>query len=96
MLSLALLAAAAQPMPAAQLPAPLHHGVEVAFLLSGTMSLEMAGQPRRVLRAGDSFTIPRGVAHNGGNPGKVPARLAITYVVDKGAPLRAPVVPPAP
>lgn len=71
-----------------------HPGVEIAYLLSGAMVLEMAGAPRRVLRAGDSFMAPRGVAHNGTNPGKVPARLVITYTLDKGAPQRVPV--PAP
>ena len=72
----------------------VHPGTETAYLLSGEMLLEMAGlQPMR-LRAGDSFTAPRGVAHNGTNAGKVPARLLITYVVDKGAPVRSPV--PAP
>lgn len=74
----------------------VHPGVETAYLLSGTMSLEIAEQPRMVLRAGDTFTVPRGVAHNGVNLGKVPARLVIIYVVDKGAPVRTPVNPPAP
>ena len=74
----------------------VHPGVETAYLLSGTMSLDMAGQPRKVLRPGDTFTVPRGVAHNGSNIGKVPARLLIAYVVDKGAPVRMPANPPAP
>lgn len=73
-----------------------HPGVEVAYLLSGEMLLEMAGQPPRRLRAGESFTMPRGVAHNGTNRGKVPAMLVITYVFDKGAPPRTAVPPPAP
>ena len=73
----------------------VHPGVETAYLLSGTMSLDMAGQPRMILHPGDSFTVPRGVAHNGANLGKVPARLVITYVVDKGAPVRTAVPPPS-
>jgi len=73
----------------------VHPGVETAYLLSGTMSLEMAGQPRMIQHPGDTFTVPRGVAHNGANIGKVPARLLITYVVDKGAPVRTAVPPPA-
>lgn len=71
-----------------------HPGVEVAYLLSGEMVLERAGQAPLRLKAGDSFTMPRGVAHNGINRGKVPARLVITYVVDAGAPVRTSV--PAP
>ena len=74
----------------------MHPGVETAYLLSGVMSLEMAGQPRLILHPGDTFTVPRGVAHNGANLGKVPARLMIAYVVDKGAPVRSSVIPPAP
>jgi quercetin dioxygenase-like cupin family protein len=71
-----------------------HSGVEIAHLLAGEMTLEQAGQPTRVLHPGDSFSVPRGLAHNGANVGKAPARLVITYLVDKDAPLRAPV--PAP
>ena len=72
----------------------VHPGVETAYLLSGTMSIEMAGQPRMIQHPGNTFTVPRGVAHNGSNIGKVPARLLITYVVDKGVPVRAAVPPP--
>ena len=72
----------------------VHPGVEIAYLLSGEMTLEQAGQPTRTLHPGDSFVVPRGLAHNGANVGKVPARLVITYVYDKDMPLRTPVDPP--
>ena len=72
----------------------VHPGVETAYLLSGEMLLEMAGRQPMRLRAGDSFTAPRGVAHNGRNPGKIPARMVITYVIDKGAPVRSAVPVP--
>jgi quercetin dioxygenase-like cupin family protein len=72
----------------------VHPGVETAYLLSGEMLLEMAGQPPMRMRAGDSFTLPRGAAHNGSNVGRVPAVMVITYVVDKGAPIRAAVAKP--
>lgn len=74
----------------------IHPGVETAYLLSGTMSLQMAGQPPMIQHPGDTFIVARGVAHNGANIGKVPARLLITYVVDKGSPVRTAVPPPAP
>jgi quercetin dioxygenase-like cupin family protein len=73
-----------------------HPGVEIAYLLAGEMSLEQQGQPTRRLAPGDSFMVPRGVAHNGVNLGKVPARLVITYVVDRDAPPRTGVPAPAP
>jgi quercetin dioxygenase-like cupin family protein len=72
----------------------VHPGVEIAYLLQGEMSLEEAGQPLRRLEPGESFMVPRGVAHNGVNIGKVPARLVITYLTDKDAPVRRPVEPP--
>ena len=74
----------------------IHPGVEIAYVLSGTMALDTPGQPRRVLRAGDSFMMPRGAAHNGVNMGRRPAELLITYTLDKGAPQRMPVAAPAP
>lgn len=44
---------------------------------------------------GGSFTIPRGAVHNGVNVGCVPARLLITYLLDKGAPQRTDAPDPA-
>lgn len=72
----------------------VHPGVEIAWLQSGEMELHEAGKPVRRLQAGDHFVMPRGVAHNGVNIGAEPALVVITYVVDKGAPLRSAV--PAP
>ena len=72
----------------------IHPGTEIAYLLQGEMSLEEAGKPIRTLHPGDSFMIPRGVPHSGANLGQVPARLVITYVVDKDAPIRTAVAPP--
>lgn len=72
----------------------VHPGVEIAYVLSGVMALDAPGQPRRVLRAGESFMMPRGGVHNGVNIGRRPAELLITYTLDKGAPPRTPV--PAP
>jgi quercetin dioxygenase-like cupin family protein len=71
-----------------------HPGTEIAYLVSGTMSLDRQGQPTQRLFPGDAFTVPRGVPHNGANLGKAPARLVITYVVDKDARVRTAV--PAP
>ena len=72
----------------------VHPGVEIAYLMNGEMSLEEEGKPMRRLLPGDSFVVARGVAHNGVNLGKGPARLVLTYLVDKDAPPRTMV--PAP
>lgn len=72
----------------------VHPGVEVGYLLNGEMTLEEEGKPVRRLLPGDGFAVPRGVPHVGVNVGREPARLVITYLLDKDAPSRVPV--PAP
>jgi len=71
----------------------VHPGTEIGYVISGEVELLIPGSTRR-LQIGDSFTIPRGVAHNGRNPGQVPAQLVITLVLDKGAQPRQPVAAP--
>lgn len=73
----------------------VHPGTEIAYLVSGEMELRSANAPPRRMRPGDHFVMPRGVAHNGVNVGKKPAKVVITYLVDKGAPVRSAVPPPA-
>lgn len=71
----------------------VHPGTEVAYLTSGRLDLRVAGKTTS-LGPGDSFTMPRGVAHNGVNRGTEPALVVITLLVDKGAPPRQPVAAP--
>jgi len=71
----------------------VHPGTEVAYVTAGRLELRVKGKVT-VLEAGDSFTMPRGVPHNGINPGGETAKAVITLVVDKGAQPRQPV--PAP
>ena len=71
----------------------VHAGTEIAYVISGAMELATAERVI-VLKPGDSFTMPRGVAHNGRNAGAVPAQIVITLVVDKRAPLRTTVAAP--
>lgn len=72
----------------------VHPGTEVAYLLSGEMELRSAGAPPRRMRPGDHFVMPRGRAHNGVTIGSRPAKVLVTYVVDKGVPVRSAVPPP--
>ena len=70
-----------------------HPGEEVSYILEGTTTLLIDGQPPRVLKAGEFFLVPAGVVHDakaGDNGGKVLA----TYIVEKGKPLATPA--PAP
>lgn len=71
----------------------VHPGVEIAYVTRGTMELRVKGKTTRLV-AGDSFTMPRGVPHNGFNPGSEPTQVVITLVLDKGAEPRR--VVPAP
>lgn len=76
--------------PGGEVPWHTHPGVEIAYVESGVAELTIAGKDPQLLNAGESFMAPRGIAHSGRNPGDQPARLVITYIVDKDAPLRTP------
>lgn len=71
----------------------VHPGTEVAYVTAGRMELRIKGKST-MLEPGDSFTMPRGIAHNGINRGTGAAQLVITLVVDKGVPPRQPVAAP--
>lgn len=71
----------------------VHPGTEIAYVISGEIELQTP-EGRLELEPGDSFTMPRGMAHNGVNPGTVDAEIVLTLVVDKGAPPRETVPEP--
>ena len=66
-----------------------HPGVVMAQVVEGEFWLHVDGQPEKVLRAGESLTLPDRVIHNEGATDK-PARLSAVYVVEKGKPLASP------
>jgi quercetin dioxygenase-like cupin family protein len=69
----------------------IHHGVEMAEVISGTIEVYRAGQKPEVVHAGGSFLIPRQTPHDAKNIGNSVAHLAITLVIDKGSVPRTPV-----
>ncbi len=71
----------------------VHPGIEVAYIASGQLEMRVKGKVT-VLNAGDSVTIPRGLAHNGVNRGAQTAKVVITLLVDKGAAPRQSVAAP--
>jgi len=73
--------------------AHIHHGVEMAQVIAGTVEIRRAGQPPEIVHAGGSFLIPREVPHDAKNIGTDTVHLAITFVIDKGTPPRTPVDP---
>ena len=72
----------------------IHHGVELTYVLSGSIQLSIAGQPPRILHADESFAVPRDAVHEAHAVGDGPATLVVTYAIDKGSPPRITV--PAP
>jgi quercetin dioxygenase-like cupin family protein len=66
----------------------IHKGVEMFVVTKGDFVLSVDGAAPRTLHAGDSAQVAREAPHDIKNVGAAPGSLAITYVIDKGAPLR--------
>jgi quercetin dioxygenase-like cupin family protein len=73
----------------------IHHGVEITYVLSGEMNVQIGASPIRHVRPGDTFEIARDEPHRATNDGSTTARLLITYLRDKKGPLKIDVPPPA-
>ena len=72
--------------PHASFPKHSHPGVEIAYVLEGTMEYELNGKAV-VLKAGDALYIPAGTVHSARNLGASNAAELATYVVDKNKPI---------
>jgi quercetin dioxygenase-like cupin family protein len=64
-----------------------HPGEEAAYVIEGTVILEIKGKPAVTLGPGKTFFIPAGTVHNATNKGSSIARVLATYIVEKGKPL---------
>jgi quercetin dioxygenase-like cupin family protein len=75
--------------PAAEVAFHTHPGEEAGYVVKGTLTWKVRGQPDKVLKAGDAFFNPRGSAHSivGGVDG---ATAFSVWVVDKGKPMSEP------
>ncbi|OJT97084.1 MAG: hypothetical protein BGN82_10310 [Alphaproteobacteria bacterium 65-7] len=69
----------------------IHHGVELAEVISGTVEVYRKGQKPEIVKAGGSFLIPREAPHDARNIGTDDVQLAVTLVIDKGTAPRTPV-----
>ena len=67
-----------------------HPGIEIGYVLEGSVTLEHEGEPAKTLKAGDSFKNQPGV-HNAKNTGTTPVKILAIYLVEKGKPLAEPV-----
>lgn len=70
-----------------------HPGVEVAYVLEGTIVYSFLDRPSVTLKAGESLYIPEGTAHAAHNPGSTGAAELATYLVAKGKPIVVPLYP---
>ena len=64
-----------------------HPGVEVAYVLEGTLEYQLEGEPPVTLKAGEALFIPAGTIHAAKNVGTGTAAELATYIVEKGKPL---------
>lgn len=66
-----------------------HPGIESSYVMAGTSTLLIDGQPPRALQPGDTFQIPVGAPHAVKN-GPTPSKLIGNFIVEKGKPLASP------
>lgn len=78
--------------PNADFASHTHSGTESGYLIEGSITHIVKGQPVREAKAGDSVLIPAGVPHSG-RAGPNGARILSAWVVEKGKPLASPAEP---
>ncbi len=61
-----------------------HPGEEYAYVIEGTVEVRADGREPKRVTAGESYHNPRGVVHETRNVGDRTARVASTFIVDKG------------
>lgn len=83
--------AVATVQPGAESGRHTHPGEEIAYVLEGTVTIEVQGQPAVTKKAGEGIIIPAGTVHNARNTSGSAARVLATYVVEKGKPVSTPV-----
>ena len=66
-----------------------HPGEEIAFVIEGSLRVEIDGEPPVVKNAGESIIVPAGRVHFASNAGSGTVRAVATWVVEKGKPRTA-------
>lgn len=72
--------------PGASFPKHSHPGVEIAYVLNGSIEYELDGKTVR-LQAGESLYVPAGAAHSAKNTGAGITSELATYLVEDGKPI---------
>ena len=68
-----------------------HRHPVTVFVTEGTFTLELEGREPIAIGPGQAFVEPAGVSMTGRNTGDTPARMALFYVCEPGAPFADPV-----
>jgi quercetin dioxygenase-like cupin family protein len=63
-----------------------HPGIELAYVLDGSLVVERDGQAPYTAKAGDAIKNEAQV-HNAKNLGKTPVKILAVYLVEKGKPM---------
>ena len=66
-----------------------HFGPETSYVMEGDMVLLIDGKPPLPLKAGDSYQVPPGAAHDA-RAGEKGTKVLAVYVVEKGNALATP------
>jgi quercetin dioxygenase-like cupin family protein len=67
-----------------------HPGDEYSVVLEGTLELLTDGSAPKRVSAGDAYHNPKGAVHEARNVGDGLARVAVTFVIEKGKPITQP------
>jgi quercetin dioxygenase-like cupin family protein len=67
-----------------------HPGDEYTVVLQGTLEVRLEGHEPKRVGAGEAYHNPKGVIHETRNVGDGPARVSITFIIDKGKPITQP------
>jgi quercetin dioxygenase-like cupin family protein len=73
--------------PGATAPRHTHPGEEIIYVLEGSITYEVEGQPPVTLKAGEVEFIPAGTIHSAKNTSSDKAAELATYIVETGKPL---------
>jgi quercetin dioxygenase-like cupin family protein len=73
----------------ADIPRHTHPGTELGYILDGSGTLTIEGEPPRELKAGDSYMVAAGKPHDG-KSGPNGLKFVGVYVVEKDKPFASP------
>jgi len=64
-----------------------HPGIELAYVLDGSVELAHEGKPPVTVKAGEATMNTLGGIHTATNRGTTPVKILTVYIVEKGKPL---------